>query len=132
MPGLDFILNVNVSLTGPFLDQSGADKIDRACDTIAHDLASQASSYVHQFCNESFRNPTPYYETQIQTQKVAEGYRVDDRGIVYGPWLEGVGSRNKTTRFKGYAMWRRGFQQIEREASQRAEESIRSTVDSLQ
>jgi len=27
--------------------------------------------------------------------------------VIYGPWLEGVSSRNMTTRFKGYATFRR-------------------------
>ena len=27
--------------------------------------------------------------------------------VIYGPWLEGVSSRNQTTRFKGYASFRR-------------------------
>ena len=32
--------------------------------------------------------------------------RIHDSNVVYGPWLEGVGSRNDTTRFKGYAIFR--------------------------
>jgi len=30
-----------------------------------------------------------------------------DSGVVYGPWLEGVSSRNDATRFKGYGIFRR-------------------------
>lgn len=30
-----------------------------------------------------------------------------DKNIIYGPWLEGTGSRNRTTRFKGYASFRK-------------------------
>jgi hypothetical protein len=30
--------------------------------------------------------------------------------VIYGPWLEGTGSRNATTRFKGYASFRRAAQ----------------------
>lgn len=33
-------------------------------------------------------------------------------GTVYGPWLEGLGSRNATTRFKGYWTFRRTTQEI--------------------
>ena len=33
--------------------------------------------------------------------------RIDDNSVVYGPWLEGTDSRNQTTRFKGYASFRR-------------------------
>ncbi len=30
-----------------------------------------------------------------------------DSGVVYGPWLEGVSSRNERSRFKGYGMFRK-------------------------
>lgn len=30
-----------------------------------------------------------------------------DSGVVYGPWIEGVSSRNDASRFKGYQMFRR-------------------------
>lgn len=40
--------------------------------------------------------------------------RIHDSQVVYGPWLEGVSSRNQETRFKGYAMFRNAKQQLER------------------
>jgi len=33
-------------------------------------------------------------------------------GLVYGPWLEGVGSRNATTRFKGYFSMRKAANSV--------------------
>jgi hypothetical protein len=33
--------------------------------------------------------------------------RIDDNNVVYGPWLEGTSRRNQTTRFKGYASFRK-------------------------
>lgn len=38
---------------------------------------------------------------------------ITDGGVVYGPWLEGTSNRNMTTRFKGYASFRRTAQWIE-------------------
>ena len=35
---------------------------------------------------------------------------IGDGGVIYGPWLEGTSSRNQTTRFKGYASFRRTAQ----------------------
>lgn len=32
---------------------------------------------------------------------------ISDGGVLYGPWLEGTSSRNQTTRFKGYASFRK-------------------------
>ena len=41
--------------------------------------------------------------------------RIESAGAaaVYGPWLEGTSSRNQTTRFKGYAAFRRTAQFME-------------------
>lgn len=38
---------------------------------------------------------------------------ITDGGVIYGPWLEGVGSRNATTRFKGYSSFRRTAQWLQ-------------------
>lgn len=40
---------------------------------------------------------------------------IDDGKVVYGPWLEGISSRNATTRFKGYASFRRVGQWLDRQ-----------------
>lgn len=42
--------------------------------------------------------------------------RIDDAKVIYGPWLEGTGSRNQTTRFKGYASFRRTAQWMQEKA----------------
>jgi hypothetical protein len=42
----------------------------------------------------------------------------------YGPWLEGVGSRNETTRFKGYQGFRRAAQELDHTAEPIAETAV--------
>lgn len=42
----------------------------------------------------------------------------------YGPWLEGTGSRNETTRFKGYHGFRMAGQAIERDAQALADDAF--------
>ena len=56
----------------------------------------------------NFRTRTPYYETRVTTERVSgEVSLVSDQGVVYGPWLEGVGSRNRPRPgFPGYWFWR--------------------------
>ncbi|KKK70549.1 hypothetical protein LCGC14_2922870 [marine sediment metagenome] len=48
------------------------------------------------------------YRRNVQT-KLIPNQRVllTDGGVIYGPWLEGTSSRNATTRFKGYASFRK-------------------------
>lgn len=88
---------------------------------IEKDLAQDAVNKVHQRLGQVLQHPTGYYESQVQTSRTStSGDRVTDGGVIYGPWLEGVGSRNQTTRFKGYATFRKVAQDIEREAEVKA------------
>lgn len=50
----------------------------------------------------------------------------------YGPWLEGTGSRNFTTRFKGYHGYRRSAQELNMIADIVAEDAIRPYVARMQ
>jgi hypothetical protein len=54
-----------------------------------------------------FRNPTGWYRSHITPKLVGSLWVVQDSGVVYGPWLAGTSSRNRTSRFKGYQHWRR-------------------------
>lgn len=56
---------------------------------------------------------TGNYSRSINGRMVASLHGVvSDSNAVYGPWLEGVSSRNQTTRFKGYAIFRKTAQKI--------------------
>ena len=47
-----------------------------------------------------------YYQSVIHKLDAGDSVLIHDTPCVYGPWLEGVGSRNATTRFKGYHTFR--------------------------
>lgn len=104
---------VEVNLSGPLFDGSAPSVFVRMADDCATEVAAQGYAYVMTNLNASIRHPTPYYETQITVDRVGRDRRIHDRGVVYGNWLEGTGSRNKTTRFKGYASFRRAKQQLD-------------------
>lgn len=60
------------------------------------------------------QNPTGRYQSVIRSEPAGAGTDVTDGGIVYGPWLEGIGSRNyPDTRFRGYATFRRVTQALD-------------------
>jgi hypothetical protein len=44
--------------------------------------------------DQVLQHPTGYYQSKITVERAGTGYRVTDQGVVYGPWLEGTGSRN--------------------------------------
>lgn len=88
---------------------------DGRADTAAHDfvqdwersLARRAKERWVSLLKSTIRNPTPHYWNQIDAVPAGAGWKIWDRMVIYGPWLEGVGSRNKTTRFKGYWNFRK-------------------------
>lgn len=107
---------VEVTLSGPLLDGRAGPIIQAMGREMQTDIATQGYADVMGNLNASLRNPTPYYETQVVVQDRADDLVVHDRGVIYGPWLEGFGSRNATSRFKGYSNWRRAFQTLEKKA----------------
>lgn len=56
---------------------------------------------------------------------------ITDSGVVYGPWLEGVSGRNATTRFKGYASFRRVGQSLQKDAPDVLERHVSKLVGEL-
>lgn len=92
----------SVTVSGPLFDGRALAAVDAFVEDAKRDVAAQAYSEWMTNLDRSIRHPTPYYETQITVTQRGADQVVHDRGIVYGPWLEGVSSRNATTRFKGY------------------------------
>jgi hypothetical protein len=83
---------------------------------IERDVAQEGYRLVQVNLAGSLRHPTGYYQSHIRVTKEPLGTSVNDSSVVYGPWLEGVGSRNRTTRFKGYFSFRRASEQLDRQA----------------
>lgn len=108
---------IEVTISGPLFDGTTQRQLERAAQEIEYEIATQVLADIHWTLNRRIQHPTPYYETQIVIQRVQQDLVVHDRGVVYGPWLEGVSFRNQATRFKGYHAFREAW----REASEYAQ-----------
>lgn len=106
----------SVTISGPFFDDRNPAAMRQLEDDGLNRLGGQGLADWHQLLDGAIRNPTPYYETQLMTERSGDTQLIHDRDVVYGPWLEGVGSRNATTRFKGYRALRTAAQQLEAQA----------------
>lgn len=93
-------------------------KMQQDAKDYEHDVAKAIADEAHDIwvrnLVSSIRHPTPYYWTRIDTRELSPTrYRIHDHGIVYGPWLEGTGSRNApVTVFPGYHALRRAQEEI--------------------
>jgi hypothetical protein len=105
---------IEIEATGPLFDGEWQPALDEFVTEAVQEVGGQALANWHTFLDASIQHPTPYYETQLVSELVSPDTDiVSDRGIIYGPWLEGTGSRNATTRFKGYASARKATQELE-------------------
>jgi hypothetical protein len=124
-------MSVEVILTGPVFDGSAHRLVTEALTDAQIEVAARGSATLHGFMNATFKHPTPYYETQVITSSRAGDLVVNDRKIIYGPWLEGIGSRNARTRFKGYANWRRAREETARKLPEIVERVFRPVLARL-
>lgn len=62
------------------------------------------------------RASTGNYRRNLMTKVKGLVGAISDGGVLYGPWLEGISSRNATTRFKGYFSFRKTSQWLNKEA----------------
>lgn len=117
---------VKVTVSGPLFDGRAQAAVARYVDDTRDTLAARAEDMVLAELGMVLRHPTGYYEGEITTDRVTpDTDRVSDGGVVYGPWLEGVGSRNSpVTRFAGYGHWRRTKDAIAREAPDTAQQLL--------
>lgn len=107
-------ISVKVETTGPVWSATETRRVTTNLTADARGaVAAQGYRMVHTELQRVIRNPTPYYWTRVAvTSRARDTLVVEDQGVVYGPWLEGVGSRNASSRFKGYRHWRRMRQQL--------------------
>jgi hypothetical protein len=84
-------------------------------------IANETERRVHILQAQYFKRPTGYYGRHIVNQDMGSQHVIHDSGVVYGPWLEGVGSRNfPHTRFKGYSIMRKTTRAMQDRAKQLA------------
>ena len=121
-------ITIDVTAHGPMFDGRALHALHEFEEDAKDDIAAQAYADVMRILNARIKRPTPYYETQIIIQTMAADRVVHDRGIIYGPWLEGVSSRNQTTQFRGYAAFRRAHHAVSVRVPQIVDRSLRRAL----
>lgn len=105
-----------MTVSGPLFDGRALDAIDRFEASLVDTMATEGEDMVRSNLDASLRNPTGRYRSRVTSAVSDDDAVVHDSGVIYGPWLEGVSRRNQTTRFKGYASFRRAAQRLNAEA----------------
>lgn len=123
MPGIN--ISVAMARKGPMFNGKMAAALGTYSDQVEYKIATYAEDLVQQRLASSLQNPTGYYQSKVTVERAGTGYRLWDQGVVYGPWLEGTGSRNApVTSFAGYSSFRRAKAMTNQKAPQIAAELL--------
>lgn len=120
-------MGATVTYTGPLFDGRAKAAMGDFANEIENDVANYGVDLVRARLDKVLKHPTGYYRSHV-TQ--TDGH-INDSNVVYGPWLEGVGSRNKKSRFKGYKTFRLVFQELDDKAGPMAADLLPKYVERM-
>lgn len=105
--------DVTVEVMGPIFDVRAERYADQLLTEAKQEIGDVALWRWQMNLESSLQHPTGRYQSELHTAKRDQDVVVNDgwgesNALPYGPWLEGVGSRNApVTRFTGYFALRR-------------------------
>lgn len=125
-------MSSNILIKGPLFDGVALRDLEVAFETVQREVADYAQYQWQMNMTDSFQNATGRYQSHVNILRRDADLVVNDgypgSGLLYGPWLEGVGTRNATTRFKGYFALRRAANSVAQKTSAIAEPIIKAFI----
>lgn len=122
----------DITLSGPLFDGRAERILAKMAADCQRAVAEHAEFTWQMKMDDSFRHPTGAYQSHINIAHKDADLVVNDRGSVYGPWLEGTGSRNApATRFKGYHAAVYATQAVERQIDQTCAPAVDKAVQEI-
>jgi hypothetical protein len=122
-------MSYNINFSGPLFNGVAVAELATAEAAVQKEIAEYAEYQWQMNMHDSFQHPTGHYQSHVNTIRRGSDLVVNDgwpgSGLAYGPWLEGIGSRNKTTRFKGYFAMRRAANSV----AQRTQAIAKPVID---
>lgn len=105
----------SIKTSGPVFDGRANKALRQFREEVIKEVAQEGEKLVKRPLHTVLQHPTGYYESQIRAEQHGGSWTVNDSGVVYGPWLEGTGSRNApVTRFRGHKTFEKVKGQLNR------------------
>lgn len=125
---------IEITVSGPVFDGRAVDMLDEMVRGIQATIADDALVKWESNMEEHIRHSGPRYQKYAQVKDdgadrvVNDGWG-DTNDLPYGPWLEGLGSRNSpVTRFPGYRSIRDAYDEVSEQAEELAEPVVEEHV----
>lgn len=122
-------VNVTVKQKGQIFNAASSKAAaTRMVTQINETLAQEGVNRIKARLGHVLQHPTGYYRSRIRVDKRSTYRGITDGGVIYGGWLEGVSSRNRTTRFKGYHTFREVTQQLSKDKAKLAQPLVNKFI----
>jgi len=101
-------ISAYVTVAGPLMEGRGPAVLQRFFDDATKLVAEAGRDELRKRATSKPRHPSGATAGAIVIRDFAKGRTIitDYPQVLYGPWLEGTSSRNTSTRFKGYRMFK--------------------------
>lgn len=107
----------SVRFAGPVFDGRAIASCEVMCEEFEREIGRQGVEMVKSALDGVLQHPSGFYRSQIRADRSSNDTVINDSDVVYGPWLEGVGSRNyPITKFEGYHTFRNTYPKIVKKA----------------
>ena len=107
-------MDINATVRGPFFDGRTKRAISMALQDTLQDVTERGESIVKRQLFPGHGMVTGTLKRSIAGEVVNSLRAFVSTNVVYGGWIEGTSRRNQTTRFKGYSMFRKARQALNR------------------
>lgn len=124
--------SVEIDTSGPVFNGLASGLLTRMAADCQRKVADASEETWQAFMDATFRHPTGFYQSHVNIAERGQDLVVNDRGVIYGFWLEGIGSRNSpVTRFPGYFNRRRAVQHINGQVDAICEPIVARAVEEI-
>jgi len=124
---------ITVHKHGPIFDGRAGRAVTAYLDVATKKVAEEGVHIVRQQLQINIKHSTGYVESRVTTDRSNSGNaQVTGGGVIYGPWLEGVSTRNQATRFKGYHSFRKATALLQHRAADIAGPTLHQFLERMQ
>jgi|TARA_R110000751_G_scaffold97232_2_gene189236 hypothetical protein len=107
-------MGIHVVTSGPFFTGATQRQIEHALRDTLQDVTERGESITKRQLFPGHGFVTGTLRRSIAGEVINSRNTLVKTNVVYGAWIEGTSRRNATTRFKGYHMFRKATQSLNR------------------
>ncbi len=123
-----------VDVSGPIFDGQAEDALKEFDRDVRQAIADRGVELLKAFPMDRSGRARGGFQALLHTVERDLGTAIPGpmhRGVAWAPWLEGTSKRNRSTRFKGYHLFRKTAEQLQDEAGAIGEEVLQKYLPKM-